>query len=298
MGLNHSAETNVFQYSNKDCIAVLDGGFINNGGVRYAYGCTIYECKNGEKTLLCKGVIKYFIQSYSQYNEDDNKEVISIQNLCLKFIEALSKLENTPQVSMNEISLCSLNKSGGFYLFNLIKLWSDWKDRFYHVEKFLEGKFMKFSSNSGWEIQHELGKIPCSISHLSWFLSEGQLVVTDLQGTFDEKGYHLTDPAISSMQPGQYGVTDIGVKGIVSFLKNHKCTNFCNSLPKVDRSEIVAQCQLFRLPIKEGTTFSFINKLTPEQEYTLGKIYMNYLKVYFNLRSVKDKILELKNMMN
>ena len=54
----------------------------------------------------------------------------------------------------------------------------------------------------------------------------GVIQVT-LSGT---RYYKLTDVAIHSLTTGEYGMTDLGMPGMVSVLLGHKCTNICHQI--------------------------------------------------------------------
>ena len=74
-----------------------------------------------------------------------------------------------------------------------------------------------------------------AFTHYTYHRSGGSLIVCDLQGRYRFNKYskskcrfELTDPAICS-RSRNYGVTDLGEKGIESFFANHICNKFCNS---------------------------------------------------------------------
>ena len=85
--------------------------------------------------------------------------------------------------------------------------------------------YTKFNSNSGWH--DEKTKEMAAFTHYTYALSDGQLIVCDLQGVKREGGkFILTDPAVCSVSRG-YGSTDIGEQGICSFFANHVCNDIC-----------------------------------------------------------------------
>lgn len=95
------------------------------------------------------------------------------------------------------------------------------------AEPFIEGKYEKFNSNSGWNNGHDICQ---AFSHYTFIRSNNALVVCDLQGVECGDRYYLTDPAINSLENGQYGCTDLGVKGILQFFYNHRCNSICRNL--------------------------------------------------------------------
>ncbi|XP_038062815.1 alpha-protein kinase 1-like [Patiria miniata] len=101
------------------------------------------------------------------------------------------------------------------------------------VEPYLEGKYVKFNSNSGYSERADIAT-PAAFSHLTYHESNGQALVCDLQGVRSSSGYKFTDPAVNSSgtQLGFYGPTDLGKFGIVKFFKNHRCNDMCRRLRK------------------------------------------------------------------
>jgi hypothetical protein len=99
------------------------------------------------------------------------------------------------------------------------------------VEPFL-GKdvYNKFNSNSGYEDKN-CGSTMAAFSHFTYHISDGKMLVCDLQGVKREDEYILTDPVICSVQQ-TFGVTDVGEEGIRSFFANHECTELCKSIWK------------------------------------------------------------------
>lgn len=122
------------------------------------------------------------------------------------------------------------------------------------VENFLKGKFLKYSTNNGYVNEEEVRNSSTIIlsggemlltdflhafSHWTYVHTETKLLLCDLQGVLDQEGrrprFMLTDPAICSNKQVSknrrpYGRTDIGLKGIRSFNKHHKCNNVCKCL--------------------------------------------------------------------
>ena len=122
------------------------------------------------------------------------------------------------------------------------------------VENFLKGKFIKYNTNNGY-VNEDVGKksptiILCggevpltdflqAFSHWTYVHTEHKLLLCDLQGVLDQEGrtprFNLTDPAVCSNKRVSkirrpYGRTDLGLKGIRSFTKHHKCNIVCKCL--------------------------------------------------------------------
>ncbi|XP_038062555.1 alpha-protein kinase 1-like [Patiria miniata] len=86
------------------------------------------------------------------------------------------------------------------------------------IERFLPGRYVHFLSNSAYVNPDEDTLVPEAFSHFTYHESNGEILVTDLQGVQNPKSYMFTDPAVHSMEQhgktlGWYGPTDLGVYG-------------------------------------------------------------------------------------
>ena len=76
----------------------------------------------------------------------------------------------------------------------------------------------------------EISEIPQCFSHFSWSVSDGQQLVCDVQGIWNEvDGFLLTDPVIHDVRK-KNGMTDRGRNGIDNFFKSHICGPLCQRL--------------------------------------------------------------------
>lgn len=109
------------------------------------------------------------------------------------------------------------------------------------AEPFIEGRYQKFNSNSGFFVNgHDVCQ---AFSHFTYARSGSSIVVCDLQGVENSNKYLLTDPAIISAHAGQYGCTDLGANGIQHFFKQHICNSTCQGLtlpPTTHRQNILS----------------------------------------------------------
>ena len=103
------------------------------------------------------------------------------------------------------------------------------RNEYLTYEDYIPGDFQKWCSNYGY-IDNEPLSLP-AFMHWSWCLTDGELMVADLQGVRKDDCYLLTDPAIMSLSGG-YGATDTGVEGMAMFFLNHTCNSYCDHLPK------------------------------------------------------------------
>ena len=97
------------------------------------------------------------------------------------------------------------------------------------IELYLKGHFEDFEY--GWVPQEDL-VVTEAFSHFSWCRSEGNSLISNLQGVKTNFAYHLTGPVIHS-QSKQYGNSDLGMVGIKGFFKLHECNHICRKWPRL-----------------------------------------------------------------
>jgi len=100
----------------------------------------------------------------------------------------------------------------------------------FSVEPMMKGNFFKYSSNQGFV--DESRNTPNAYSHFSYEQSRGELIVVDIQGVGDV----YTDPQIHTFnRGGDYGLGNLGMKGIKAFFASHRCNELCESLSLPNR---------------------------------------------------------------
>jgi hypothetical protein len=94
----------------------------------------------------------------------------------------------------------------------------------------LPSEFLKFNNNG----QYQDPEFPAAhaLSHFSYQLFEGRLMMVDIQGCVSSGKDHitLTDPGFHTLTGVGLGETNMGVKGFQQFFENHKCGELCQQL--------------------------------------------------------------------
>ena len=185
------------------------------GGFRLAVLGKYKDGKRDGQPCVCKWFKTGLVYEETYYNLDIKamhkaREIIELWNKC-KYIDKPVRI-NIPEVWTFDDS-CSTR----------------WKWTKVLVEPYIK-KYTKFNSSSGWRPKNNSTwhKAMQALSHFSFHITSGQYVLCDLQGGVYSNAVVLTDPVILSNNK-EFGLSDLGKKGISSFFSNHECNEFCRS---------------------------------------------------------------------
>lgn len=84
------------------------------------------------------------------------------------------------------------------------------KERHFFVEEALEGEFTRYSYNTGYWEEGTLDKWLLKFALWTHEVTNGYLMVADLQGVLTDDGYVLTDPVILCTDLERFGSTNLG----------------------------------------------------------------------------------------
>eukprot|EP00656_Telonema_subtile_P055238 TRINITY_DN8488_c0_g1_i2.p1 TRINITY_DN8488_c0_g1~~TRINITY_DN8488_c0_g1_i2.p1 ORF type:complete len:266 (+),score=47.80 TRINITY_DN8488_c0_g1_i2:151-948(+) len=189
---------------------------LGEGTFRIAYEATYIGGTRNQQAA----VWKIFKPEYEQMEDEYYQEDFRVTEQAIRFAEDWNTTcPRGKEIQINQGDV-KTDSSGSYLVEPLIR------------------DFRKFTSNSGWihPSQEDAVLAMEAFSHYTFHRSGGSMIVNDLQGRYKKDRYskkpmktrfELTDVAISSRRR-EYGVTDLGEKGIDSFFSNHVCNHFCN----------------------------------------------------------------------
>jgi len=101
-------------------------------------------------------------------------------------------------------------------------------------EDLLPGPFEKYNNNTDYVSRDKRHQPLQTFSHFSFEYFSGKYLVVDIQGTYHEGEFLLTDPAVHTekKQNGRkvFGCSNHGEKGFNNFFSAHRCNEFCSAM--------------------------------------------------------------------
>lgn len=143
------------------------------------------------------------------------------------------------------------------------------------IEPFLEGDYIKFNSNGGYEDRgyQEL----TALTHWTWEKTGHRYMLCDLQGVPVNGGYLLTDPIVHSYDHVFKNTGgDLGAYGMALVMCNHTCNDICRLLGLQDAAVIKEQiCRKTNIDISTlmHARTSYLFDVSYEDEQRAKQIY-------------------------
>ncbi|CAD8140620.1 unnamed protein product [Paramecium pentaurelia] len=104
-------------------------------------------------------------------------------------------------------------------IYNDLLILEESQNSFWIAERFFKGDFVKYNNNYGYineDYKKELNKFAQSFTYYTYFISNFNYMVTDIQGV----GNYFTDPTINTHK-GDFDETDMGEEGQMMYLVNY-----------------------------------------------------------------------------
>ncbi|XP_046841768.1 alpha-protein kinase vwkA-like [Xenia sp. Carnegie-2017] len=180
------------------------------------------------------------IAFYGKYEQDYGKPL-----LVLKQFKDLSKSQITSYVEKMEIRCVAVALANKFNAINpksvgKVKLSFDQlsvatvteyaRKIHYTMERYIPGKYVKFNNSAGFVNENVYTATLSAFSHWTYCVTDGYLMVVDLQGVKDDTQYVLTDPTVHCDDVMRFGKNNLGKKGMDKFFRTHFCNFICEAM--------------------------------------------------------------------
>ena len=267
----------------KNIYAEFQPKYFDQGTFRYCY-LGIIKDMDGDKittTDFPSGQCVVKVYKNGNFTQDFFLDFAASQYAYEKAIE-FNKIIGIP----NKINFIlpysgSVHLLAGFKLFGLFKVTDDDSEKYISpnmrvaIEPFLDGKYTKFSSNTGYENPDFNAYIP-AFSHYTWLTSKGTRIILDVQGIFKNNKYYLTDPACQSIDQ-IFGNSDLGALGLSKFIICHKHNDICKNWKWIP-SNLEGILRKYHTTCLKRTSFSFENRKTIEKYKPLYNTLLKSMK--------------------
>ncbi|KAL4478423.1 hypothetical protein ABPG74_006658 [Tetrahymena malaccensis] len=187
------------------------------GAMRYAFFA--------EDTLLKQNLVAKLNKKQNLNNPELDKEDmikdLESQFLCQHIVNCFND-----RVSEHVQTTANLKNFVHCFIYEIQNPENNYK--YYSAENYIQGEYVKFNNNAGWTNLRfdEPGLLSQALSHFSYQLTEGYLMIVDLQGV----GGLLTDPQIHCLDQHRFGAGNLGYQGMFKFFLSHQCNKYCQNL--------------------------------------------------------------------
>lgn len=176
------------------------------GATRELYRMKIYTKWRGCDSYVAKKYRPHIDATKEMYFTD-----CQMQMVAKKVAEEYNKLKPPNRIDFLECFVLEYRVEGQESLY-----WC--------CEKFVQGDYMKHSSNSGFVEEAHHRMTPHAFSYYSYLLSDGKRMIVDIQGV----GNLWTDPQVHCVdKPKEFGVGNLGLAGIAKFFKTYRFNPLC-----------------------------------------------------------------------
>eukprot|EP01084_Bolivina_argentea_P109282 195328_1 len=189
------------------------------------------------------------------------------------------RTQSVSQLFANEYNKYNPPKKVAFIKASVIQLLESDSEQFFCVEDYLHGAYMKHLDNYGGD--EGIRNTPSAFAHFTYEASQHRLLVCDIQGVGDL----YTDPQIHTFNGKGFGKGNLGIDGMIKFLKTHQCNAICQHLKLdiVNPKPMVYGTRPAKMYMdsKKITVIDRLDHLSTEEYHKIPKIPISTLNDYY-----------------
>merc|ERR1719187_1672505 len=192
----------------------------SEGAQRISFkGQRIYGCGGDLKDDVVLKEFKHF--GPARDRREDYIEIMETQAVSAFMAKQFNRFSppGTKKIEFLDVGVIQVNTDDG-------------TPKYYNVEVMLKDyktNYLKWNNNSGYVNIDSFAATLDAFCHWTHDVTEGYLMVVDLQGVLRGTNYVLTDPSIHCKEP-RFGSTNFGVIGFQAFFMSHSCGDICRKM--------------------------------------------------------------------
>eukprot|EP01104_Vermistella_antarctica_P004308 TRINITY_DN14785_c0_g1_i1.p1 TRINITY_DN14785_c0_g1~~TRINITY_DN14785_c0_g1_i1.p1 ORF type:complete len:285 (+),score=27.78 TRINITY_DN14785_c0_g1_i1:89-943(+) len=223
---------------------------------------------------FAEGAFRYVCRGIYQEGERKGEECVAKYFKTNAQVYEASYFDADIKVVDKTLDILSKFNAGPFLkkhiMLNQPEVWTQEEEGYKLLVEPYISNWEKFNSNSGWaNSDTPWPQVMQAVSHYSYHITKGDVVLCDLQGGIYSNGVVLTDPVILSRSKA-YGPTDLGSEGISTFFARHQCNGYCKKHWMKPRDQTVYYEE------REGTSMMAVPTRQSREQMSLpryGRVY-------------------------